>query len=451
MSRRVFIPIALLSLIAVGGIVWKVVSDERQVHLLTIATGKKGGDYYGFAQTLADATAKYQPNIQLKVVETSGSLENMQLLDQKKVDLAMVQNDTPTQPSARIVALLYSELFHLIAAENSGIKTVPDLKGKRLAVPVRGTGSYHSFEMLMEHYGLKPRDFKLVELSPAEANEGLRKGEVDAIFRSLALGNSLTRDLLQTTRAELVPVDQAAAMKISRPYLEETIIPKGAYRGDPPIPDRDLPTVGVQSALLTNQDVSPELIREITSLLFDRRYDLAAKNQLFANISHPDSDKSLGLPLHPGAQAYYDREKPDFVVANADFIALVMSVVMLFGSWLWDWRYRLGEKQKNRADRYNLEIVTLTERVRRTTDLEELENARIQLFEIFRKVLEDLDRDKLSPESYQTFTFPWQVAMSEIQHREMLLLNLPGYKKHAAEKSLSEPSVSVNSSDHFEE
>ena len=451
MSRRVFIPIALLSLIAVGGIAWKVVSDDRQVHQLTIATGKKGGDYYGFAQTLADAAAKYQPKIKLQVVETSGSLENMQLLDQKKVDLAMAQNDTPTQPSARMVALLYSELFHIIAAENSGIKKVPDIKGKRIGVPVKGTGSYLSFEMLIQHYGLQPSDFTLVELSPAEANEALRKGEVDAIFRSLALGNSLTRELLQTTRAQLVPVDQAAAMKISRPYLEETIIPKGAYRGDSPIPDRDLPTVGVQSALLTNPDVSPALIREITSLLFERRYDLSAKNQLFANISHPETDNGLGLPLHPGAQAYYDREKPDYVVANADFIALVMSVVMLFGSWLWDWRSRLGEKQKNRADRYNLEIVTLTERVRRTEDLEELENARLQLFEIFRKVLEDLDRDKLSPESYQTFTFPWQVAMSEIQHREMLLLNLPGYKTHAVEKSLSEPSVSLNSSDHFDE
>ena len=159
----------------------------------------------------------------------------------------------------------------------------------------------------MQHYGLKPSDFTLVELSAAEANEALRKGEVDAIFRSLALGNSLTRELLQTTRAQLVPVDQAAAMKISRPYLEEATIPKGAYRGDPLIPDRDLPTVGVHSALLTNQDVSPDIIRKITSILFDHRYDLAANNQLFANISHSDDDKIIGLPLHPGAQAYYDR------------------------------------------------------------------------------------------------------------------------------------------------
>ena len=128
MSRRVFIPIALLSLIAVGGLVWKVVSDERQVHQLTIATGKKGGDYYGFAQTLADATSKYQPNIKLQVVGSSGSLENMQLIAQKKVALARAQNDTQTQPSARMVALLYSELFHLIAAENPSIKTVPYIK-----------------------------------------------------------------------------------------------------------------------------------------------------------------------------------------------------------------------------------------------------------------------------------------------------------------------------------
>ncbi len=423
MSRKIIIPIALLSIVIGVAFAARWVSQYQRVERLTIATGRKGGDYYTLAETLARVISQHQPQIQIEVVETTGSLENTELLDQKKVDLALVQNDVPTSPSLRSIALLYSELFHLIASDSSAIKTVSDIKGKRLALPPKGSGSYLSFELLLSHYDLTTNDFQHVELSAQQAAEAFRQGQVDAIFRSVALGNNEVKKLLQATRGQLVPIDQAAAMKISKPYLEEATIPKGTYRGTPAIPDTDLPTVGVPSSLLTHKDVSDEIIREITQILFENRNDLVNENILAGTIKYPAEGRNLSLPMHPGAAAYYDREKPSFLQENTELIGLILSICTLIFSWIWSLQRRLLDKQKNRADKYNLEILHLIEKAHSIEDIEKLELLRQKVFEIFTKVLEDLDRDTLSPESYQLFIFPCEVALTTIRHREQLLLS----------------------------
>lgn len=108
---------------------------------------------------------------------------------------------------------------------------------------------------------------------------------------------------------------------------------------------------------------------------------------------------------------------------NAEVIALLMSIATLIGSGLWSLRSHFSDKQKNRADKYNLEIVTLTETARQTDKLEDLENLRQELFRIFREVVQDLDEDRISPESFQSFAFSWQVAINTIHHKEIVTIN----------------------------
>lgn len=429
MGRKVLIAIALSSLVMIGGTIWKWVSDSNRVVALKIATGGKTGDYYAFGQVLRQAIAKHQSHIQLKVILTNGATDNMQRLENRQVQLALTQNDTPALPSARAIALLYPEVFHLIVAEKSNIKSVTDLKGKRIALMPKGSGSYDAFWILAQHYDFKPGDVQTIPLSPIEAQKAFRQGKVDGIFRTASIGNQWTKELLKITPARMIPIDQAAAMKISQPYLGQSIIPKGTYKANPAIPAQNLPTVGVQATLLTHKDIDADLIHEITSILFEYRQDLVTLDPKAATISQPNVGQNLGLPLHPGAKDYYDREKPDFIVANADAIALLISVVTLIGSGLWSLRSSFLAKQKNRADMYNLEIIVLVEKARSTDNLEELAAIQQHLFEIFRKVVEDLDLDRITTECFQSFAFSWQVAINTVHHQEMLALSLQGKSK----------------------
>ncbi|WAL60750.1 TAXI family TRAP transporter solute-binding subunit [Thermocoleostomius sinensis] len=421
-ARFVF-PVVLLSIVAATGLAVQWWREQHQVYRLVIATGGAQGEYYAFGQALATVVAQHHPDIAINVLETEGSQQNIELLQQGQAQLAIIQSDTPPQPSARALAFLFPEVFHLIARSDANIRSFGDLRGKRVALMPEGSGSYKLFWALSQHYYLTAADFTALPMSPDAAYAALRQGEVDALSRVMALGNPALAELLRTSQSQLVPIDQVEALRLSLPYLEATQIPKGTYDGAVPIPAEDLPVVSVRAVLISHAELDPKLTRAITQTLFEFRNELVVLHPRTATIRLPEAGENLGLPLHPGAKAYYEQDRPVFWVEYAEPIGLLFSVGVLAASGLWQLRLWLDGRQKNRADRYNLEIVALMEQIQTANDLTELETIRYQLFEILRQVVVDLDKDRISPESFQSFTFPWETAITTLRHREMLLMN----------------------------
>lgn len=424
MQSRFAFPVVLLSVVAAIAFTAEWWRDRHQVHHLTISTGGQDGEYYAFAQALSEVIELHYPTIQVTVLESAGSPQNIERLAQGKVNLAIVQSDTPVEPTIRAIAYLFPEVFHLLAAPNSGIQQVSDLRGKRVALMPRGSGSYTLFWTLAEHYGLTEADLTPLPMAPQDAYAALNRGEADALFRIIALGSSSIREFLKTSRASLVPIDQAASLRLALPYLEAGDIPKGTYNGAGPVPATDLPVVGVRAILVTHDGMDSELIRIITQTLFEFRTEILARYPRAAMIRLPDSGENLGMPLHPGAKAFYEQDEPNFLVAYAEPIGLLFSVSVLAVSGFWQFRMWLLERQKNRADMYNLKILELIEQVQDAHDLAQLNTIRRELFDIFNRVVVDLDKDRISPQSFQSFTFPWEVAINSIRHREMVLMNL---------------------------
>jgi TRAP transporter TAXI family solute receptor len=399
----------------------QLVRERNRIYVVRLATGSKTGEYYAFGQAIAQVTAAHEPKIKIEVLESPGSNQNMQEVQNHTVDMALVQNDTPVQPAVRAVAQLYPEMFHFIAHKASGIQTIADLRGKRIALMPEGSGSYALFWPLSQHYGLSPQAFQARPLPPPEADQALLQGEVDALFRIIGIGNQSVADLLRTGKFELIPIEQIAALQLSQPYLQPTVIPKGTYDGGSPIPAQDLPVVSVSALLIANETVNPDVVKAITQVLYEHRNELISVNPRTASIQSPEASRNLGFPLHPGASAYYNQDKPSFFVEYAEPMGLLLSVSILIASGVWQFRLWLVGRQKNRADMYNLEILELIEQVDKAQTLEELQTIRHQLFSILKQVVVDLDIDRISPESFQSFTFPWEVAMTTIRHQELIL------------------------------
>lgn len=141
------VSIAVLCIAITGGAVWKLLKEKNSTIELKLATGSKGGDYYNFGEAIRQVITQNQPNIKLQVIPTNGSGENMQLLEEGKVQLALVQNDTPAKPSARAIALIYPEVFHLIASQKSEIKSLEILA---LTETVRQTDKLEDLEKLRQ-------------------------------------------------------------------------------------------------------------------------------------------------------------------------------------------------------------------------------------------------------------------------------------------------------------
>ncbi len=397
------------------------VRSRHQVHTVRLATGGTTGEYYAFGNAIAQVTKKHSPNIDIEVLESPGSSQNMSNVNNHTVDMALVQSNTPVQPAVQAVAQLYPEMFHLIANRDADIQSMADLKNKTVAVMPEGSGSYELFWPLASHYGLSENDFTALPLTTAQAHTALQQNEVDALFRIIGLGNPSVRDLLKNPDYELVPIEQIGALQLTQPYLEPTVIPQGSYDGGTPIPAEDLPVIAVSAVLVANEDVDAEIVQAITEVLYEHRNELISVNPRAASIQSPEASQNLGFPLHLGAKAYYTQDNPPFLVEYAEAMGLVLSLSIFTASGIWQFRLWLIGRQKNRADDYNLEILTLIEKVEQAQTVVELQSLRQKLFSILRQVVIDLDVDKISPESFQSFTFPWEVAMTTLHHQEMVL------------------------------
>jgi TRAP transporter TAXI family solute receptor len=395
--------------------------EKNHTYHLVMASGGRTGEYYAFSQAFSEVVSRNHPNIEIEVIETDGSQQNMTLLRDDQAQLALVQSDTPVELPVRAVALLFPEMFHLIVRADADIDSVADLRGKRVALMPEGSGSYALFWPLSDHYGLTAEAMTILPMSPTDAHAALAQGEVDALFRVITLGNQAVKDLLQTGNTELLAIDQVAALQLSLPYLDARTIPKGTYDGGRPTPAEDLPVVAVNALLVAHDGVPAEVVTTLTETLYQYRNELVSLYPRAAMIRLDTSGSDLGLPLHAGAAAFYSQDNPEFIVEYAEPIGLLLSVSILAISSLWQFRMWWLGKQKNRADTYNLEILDLIDQINRAESLTELAQLRQQLFEILKRVVTDLDVDRITTESFESFTFPWEIANNTIRHQEIVI------------------------------
>ncbi|MDJ0747347.1 MAG: TAXI family TRAP transporter solute-binding subunit [Xenococcaceae cyanobacterium MO_167.B27] len=421
MQNKLIFPLIFLSIITASIFGWQWFRSYNRVAVIAIATGSRQGEYYAFAQALAKVIARHQPQIQIEVIETEGSLENLELLSNEKVQLALIQSDTVVSPETKVIASLFPEISHLIVTKESDINSFSELKGKRIALMPKRSGSYQLFWSLSSHYGLTETDLETVTLSPAKAHAALRERKVDALFRVIALGNPAVSQLLQNGQTEVVAIKQGAALQLFQPALIPMKIPQGTYNGAVPIPARDLPVVAVEALLVTSENIPHSIVYEITRILFEARNELVKQNIQAAMISRPSESSRLGLSFHQGAKSYYNLDRPSFLVEYAEPLGFLLSLTVLGISGIWELKMWWQGKQKNRADLYNLEILQLITQINLMEDLEQLILLRSHLFEILAKVIVDLDKDRVSPESFESFTFTWKVAMRTVRERETLL------------------------------
>lgn len=422
--------IALTSIVMVAVFGIKLIHSYSHVSV-TLATAGRGGEYCVFGETLKKVVNENQQRVRIRTGPTLGSCENMQLLEDGQVELAIVQDDTPIKPSVQAVASLFPEILHLVVDKN--IQSISELENKRIAVTPNLLGEHgdpndHNsfFYRFLERHGIgdKATIFKTPSLE--SARERYMRKEADAIVMFIAVGNECISDLLrqQARPARLLPVD-ANTIRTWYPYVADATIHKGAFWAEPAVPEKDVPSVSVQALLLTHRRVSKDAISEITRILYEHRNTLMVNNPRAATMRLPSSSDDLGIPLHAGAKAFYRRERPGFLITYAEPLALFLSIAILCASGIWHIRLRLQQREKNRADMYNLEILGLIEESRKVQNLHDLRRIRQKLFDIFKRVIQDLDVDKISAESFQLFTFPCEVALSAMRHRELMLMKSP--------------------------
>jgi TRAP transporter TAXI family solute receptor len=403
-----FLVLLTFIICGVGGYVY--FDTVREDHLI-IAAGARNREGFRLVEAIAEVVSRHDPRLHIDVIETAGSLDNSRLIDEGYADLATLQADGSKSLASRLIANLYPGAYHLIVRRDAQIENVADLEGKTIALPSKGSAQHTSFWYLANHYGLTESSMTALPMSDRAAEWALISGAVEAVFRVRAPGDESVRELIERADIALIPIEQAPALHLRSLAIQPGMIPKGSYSGNPPLPRNDLETASVEVLLVASADLPAGVVYRIASVLFERRRELSELNALASLITAPEVSSGTHLPLHQGAIRYYDREKPSFWSEQADLLRTSISLIAIFGSMIFAFRNWLKNVQKNRADAYNKDLVSLYQGAR--SGVHPSAFCQEELANILVRVIDDLDNDRISREGFDEFSFTWQ-AISQL-------------------------------------
>lgn len=285
--------------------------------IVTIATGGASGPYNILGTTMGEIYST-EFGINSRTQTTGASVENLNLMSQEKIEMAFVMSDALSQaingeesfkePIENVsqIANLYPNVVQIIAKKDSGIKTIEDLVGKRVAVGDQNSGVELNARALLDGHGITYDDIQVDYLGYAEAADGLNAGTIDAAFLTSGLPNASVLELSETAGISLVSIESENVEKIAKehPYFISYEIPAGTYGNEEPIK-----TAAVPNALVVRNDLSEDDVYKLTKTFFENLEKLSNSHQAAKEITLENAQEGLIAPLHPGAQRYYDEQK----------------------------------------------------------------------------------------------------------------------------------------------
>jgi len=272
----------------------------------------------------------------------------------------------------------------------------------------------------MQHYGLDAEDMAAQAMSSEAANFAMLQGQVDAVFRVRAPGNQRIRELIGDKTMEIVPINQAQALSLKQPALSPGVIPRGSYRGYPALPREDLPTVVLSRLLVASAALPDPLVYRFTRAMFEARNEIAARVPL-AGFLAPLGEGAAGMmPVHGGAQQYFDREKPSIVSQNARLVSALLYAIVIVFSGILALRSRWRRARRVRMGDFNKRLMKIAEHVRSDHDQQNLLTHKSELLDILAEVVDDLDQDKVSQDEFEHFSFTWQAVDALLRDQTLL-------------------------------
>lgn len=283
---------------------------------INILTGGTSGVYYPIGVGLSQIYGSGIEGAKTSVQATKASVENLNLLQAGRGELALALGDSVSDAWAgveeagfkaplkklRAIAATYPNYIQIVASKESGIKTLADLKGKRISVGAPKSGTELNARAIFEAAGLSYKDMGKVEFLPyAESVELIKNRQLDATLQSSGLGMAAIRDLAATMPISFVEVPAEVTAKVGNAAYQPAVIPAKTYDGQ----DVDVATVAITNILVTHEGVSDELAYQMTKLMFDNLGRLANSHAAAKDIKLETAAQNLPIPLHPGAERFY--------------------------------------------------------------------------------------------------------------------------------------------------
>ncbi|ACZ11351.1 TAXI family TRAP transporter solute-binding subunit [Sulfurospirillum deleyianum] len=283
---------------------------------ITIGTGSVTGTYYPTGGAICQMVNKNkkETNIRCSVESTGGSVYNVNTIKAGELDFGISQSDTAYQafkgegkfqgaaavPELRSAIAIYPELLALVVSQKSGIKSITDLKGKKINLDSPGSGTHMTADLVFEAFGIKASDLALAnELKVSEGPTMLQDNHIDGYFFVAGHPTANIKDAANSVDISIVPIDgpQIDVLLKKYPYYAKGIISGSYYKGVP----NDVPSIGVKAVLVTSTKVKDEVVYQVVKTILDNFEKFKELHPSYKTITKESLLEGLSIPQHPGA------------------------------------------------------------------------------------------------------------------------------------------------------
>ena len=286
---------------------------------ITIGTGSVTGIYYTTGGSICRLVNKYKDStIRCSIQSTEGSLYNLNSVNNKDLDFAIVQSDILYQAShnknnfknssyskVKSIMAIYPELLTLVTKKDANINTIMDIKDKRINLGSSGSGNETTALTLFNEIGLTKNDLKEASsYNASEMSDALKNNKIDGYFYMVGHPTSTIKDSSSSVNIKIIPIENEITNKLIEkyPYFTKGNIPGGIYKGQV----EDIPTFGVKAVLVVNEKVNEKIVYALVKAILENFDEFKKLHPAYSNITKESLLEGLSTPLHEGAKKYYE-------------------------------------------------------------------------------------------------------------------------------------------------
>ncbi|MFY9188850.1 MAG: TAXI family TRAP transporter solute-binding subunit [bacterium] len=293
--------------------------EPAETQFVNIATGGTAGVYFPLGGAVADILNKNVEGVNASAQSTGASVANINMLKDGEVEMAFIQNDITYYAAngeemfegKKVgglygISTIYPETIQIVTLGRTGIKSIADVKGKRVAVGAAGSGTEANARQILAAHGITYNDITVQYLSFAEAASNLKDGNVDVAFVTAGFPTAAIQDIAAQHEVVLLEVEESITDKLIEqyPFYTKVVIPAGTY----PKQDADVNSVAVMAMLVVTEDMDEDLAYDVTKAIYNNLDRLVTAHAVGKMITKEGALDGMPVELHPGAEKYFKEE-----------------------------------------------------------------------------------------------------------------------------------------------
>ena len=417
-NRSQIILFSILTLILTAATVWGGRVWFRNSETLVFAVGEANGPEARFAARLAALLKNNSSRLRLKIVPGGDNAKALAQFDRKEANLAILRTDAKIPPRARTVAILDHDVMLLISPGGKKIKSIADLKKKKIAVLAESESSVTFVRTVLE-LSESPDAASRVQMAPAGSTfEKLFASGFGAVV-AVAHASRIIKDKSYEQYARrggftLNAIDSAKAISRKYPAISEETVATGMLSASPAVPDDDVGTIGLEWLLVAQSKLSTTTVSDLARIIYENKAELALDDGFASKIEPAATDKDAFIVAHPGAAEYINDDIKSFMERYSDMMYLGAAALSVIGSIFAGIYTKVTRVAPEKAGELATAILDIGERMEYANSLDALDELQDELEAILRGAVIGLRDGTISTDGLETFKLGYEFVRDEI-------------------------------------